>query len=243
MSVLEEELPNLVLAGDKPLGELSSILEDTKDADFYGVKIGTLTTGISHSLKDVGEEIRDFDRKVIYDMQKMGQDIVYTTREQAKVFSSVADAVITYPKSSEHWKAAYEGVKENDAYMITVPYMTDDCDDLQERKNLMEEILKKSEDKELEGVVLPANEPEITSEFLDLFSEYDSYSIVFSPGIGKQGGNAYDIAGVGADVAISGRAIYGAENPKESCERILERMEKGLEDRGQEGPEIAGGEW
>ena len=92
------------LPKDEEGEQLKPILEKLVNCDeLIAIKIGTLTTAEDFSLKQVTSAIRSAHKKVIYDMQKMGQDIPDVTKKQAKLFGSVADAVIVYPKSLEHW--------------------------------------------------------------------------------------------------------------------------------------------
>ena len=41
---------------------------------------------------------------------------------------------------------------------------------------------------------------------------------ILSPGVGTQGGKASDAIAAGADYAIVGRSIYGAEDPRAAAE-------------------------
>lgn len=50
---------------------------------------------------------------------------------------------------------------------------------------------------------------------------------ILSPGVGAQGGKASDAISAGADYAIVGRAIYGAENPRASALAFIEDIKSG----------------
>lgn len=50
---------------------------------------------------------------------------------------------------------------------------------------------------------------------------------ILSPGVGAQGGKASDAISAGADYAIVGRAIYGAEDPRASALAFIEDIKSG----------------
>ncbi|MCD6575583.1 MAG: orotidine 5'-phosphate decarboxylase [Nanoarchaeota archaeon] len=230
----DKNFPKLVMAGDLPFEELSKKLDKVRDVpEIEAVKIGTLTTGVNYGLRDVANEINDAGKAVIYDMQKMGQDIMSVTKKQASLFGSVADAVIIYPKSVEHWFAAYEALEDSDTMLISVLYMTDGYDNLSNRLGLTVLLAEDANSRgiKIEGVVLPANMTEITSRFISLLEKYNQNPIVFSPGIKAQGGSAYQAAKAGTDVAIVGRALYNADDIQKAALEILNELKRGYSER------------
>jgi len=234
--------PYIVMAADIPFKlpvgkegvQLKPVLEQLVNCDdIFAVKIGLLTTDKKSSLEEVTTAIHDAKKKVIYDMQKMGQDIPDITLKQAALFGSVADAVIVYPKSLGHWVAAYEGaVEKSGSKLITVLYMTDGYDILYNRKELTKQILSYTKESKINffGTVLPANKPEIIDAFIEVFNEHDVHPEIFSPGLEAQGGKAFDIGKRGAN-GIAGRAIYGAKDPIAAARELKAELIRGYEER------------
>lgn len=234
--------PYIVMAADMPYRlpdgmegmQLKPILEKLVNCeDLHAVKIGLLTLGKKSSLEEVTDAIKNAGKKVIFDMQKMGQDIPDVTFKQAELFGSVSDAVIVYPKSLEHWKAACQGaVGKSGSNLITVLYMTDGYDDLEKRKILAKEILTYAKETKLPffGTVLPANKPAVIDTFVEIFNKFEVHPEIFSPGLEAQGGKAYEIGKRGAH-GIAGRAIYEAEDPVAALKKLKAELKCGYEER------------
>jgi len=234
--------PYIVMAADFPFKlpkgkeglQLKPILEGLVGCnDLVAVKIGILTLDKKSYLEEVACAIRDTGKLVIFDMQKMGQDIPEVTLKQAELFGSVSNSVIVYPKSLGHWNAAYEGaVVKSGSNLITVLYMTDGCDDLEKRKALTKEILTQTKEKNLTffGTVLPANKPQIIDTFVEIFKEYNVCPEIFSPGLEAQGGKAYEIGKRGAH-GIAGRAIYDAKDQIAAIKELKSELLRGYKER------------
>ena len=233
-------VPYIILAADMPFRlpdgkeglQCKPLLEKLVNCEeLFAVKIGPITMGTESSLREVTDAIHNAGKKVIYDMQKMGQDIPEVTKTQAALFGSVSDAVIVYPKSLKHWQEAYQGaVVESGSNLITVLYMTDGCDDLEKRKALTREILTfvKKDNLTFFGTVLPANKPAIIDTFIELFGEYPFLAgpEIFSPGLEAQGGKAFEIGKRRAN-GIAGRAIYGAKDPVAAVKELKAELVRG----------------
>ncbi len=68
------------------------------------------------------------------------------------------------------------------------------------------------------GFIAPATRPERITAIRKIAGELK----ILSPGVGAQGGKASDAIRAGADYAIVGRAIYGAQDPKAAAEAFAE---------------------
>ena len=69
------------------------------------------------------------------------------------------------------------------------------------------------------GFIAPATRPDRIRAIREVIG--DSKKIL-SPGVGAQGGKASDAISAGADYAIVGRAIYGAEDPRAAAKAFAE---------------------
>jgi len=78
-----------------------------------------------------------------------------------------------------------------------------------------------------DGIVAPATRVESIRKFRELFPELQ----IISPGVGVQGGSAYEAILAGADAVIIGRAIYESENVSKSLSRFLEEIQRAREER------------
>ncbi|MEF8799197.1 MAG: orotidine-5'-phosphate decarboxylase [Candidatus Bipolaricaulota bacterium] len=74
-----------------------------------------------------------------------------------------------------------------------------------------------------DGVVAPATRPEEVSRARTWVGEE---LLLFTPGVGAQGGKPGDAVSAGADYEIVGRAIYQADRPAESAERLKKQIGK-----------------
>lgn len=74
------------------------------------------------------------------------------------------------------------------------------------------------------GFIAPATRPDRIRAIRNVIG---SDRKILSPGVGAQGGNASDAISAGADYAIVGRAIYGAEDPRASALAFIEDIKSG----------------
>ena len=84
-----------------------------------------------------------------------------------------------------------------------------------------EELVQVAIDAKASGVIAPATRPERLKMIRERLPEN---MVVLSPGVGAQGGKITDVFEAGADYAIIGRAIYGAEDPRKAAEGFLEEL-------------------
>jgi orotidine-5'-phosphate decarboxylase len=74
------------------------------------------------------------------------------------------------------------------------------------------------------GIIAPATRPERIRHLRRLVGDLK----VLSPGVGAQGGKASDAIRNGADYVIVGRSIYGAPDPREAAQMIVDEVREEL---------------
>lgn len=72
------------------------------------------------------------------------------------------------------------------------------------------------------GVIAPATRPKEIKKIKEKIGD----KLVFTPGVGAQGGTVKEAISSGADFVIVGRAIYNSNNPRESAKRLAEESWK-----------------
>lgn len=235
MVVLAADFPYDILDTEKEGVSLKPLLKDiVKSEDIAAIKIGSKTLGNDFTRREISNAIKRVGKKVIYDDQKLGQDIPDITRDLGALFAEVSDAVIVYPKTLEHWVAAYTGVVEDSgSNLITVFYMTDNKDCISKSLGLAAEISHhcKETSSKFFGAVLPANKLMFSRMFLRHFKYYDVHPEIFVVGITTQGGNAFDVGKLGAHYGIVGRALYNSDDLIKSAREVREDLHKGYKDK------------
>jgi|Deesub1362B_J571_1020462.scaffolds.fasta_scaffold00058_33 orotidine-5'-phosphate decarboxylase len=78
-----------------------------------------------------------------------------------------------------------------------------------------------------EGIVAPATRPESIKRLHNIVPELK----IISPGVGTQGGSAYEAILSGADAVIIGRSVYETEDVKEILSEFQEEVERAREER------------
>ncbi|MBC7110037.1 MAG: orotidine-5'-phosphate decarboxylase [Archaeoglobi archaeon] len=78
-----------------------------------------------------------------------------------------------------------------------------------------------------DGIVAPATRPESIRKFRNIFPEMK----IISPGVGAQGGSAYETVLSGADAVIIGRSIYESEDIERTISSINEEIQRAREER------------
>lgn len=68
----------------------------------------------------------------------------------------------------------------------------------------------------VKGFIAPATRPDRIAAIRSVIGDRE----ILSPGVGAQGGSAAAAIRAGADYVIAGRAIYGAEDPRQAAEAI-----------------------
>jgi len=76
-----------------------------------------------------------------------------------------------------------------------------------------------------DGVIVGATNPEVIERVREVLR---GNQLIFSPGIGVQGGRIARVFRSGADYAIVGRMIYEARDPRKAAERIRREVNEAL---------------
>lgn len=104
---------------------------------------------------------------------------------------------------------SHKGSKEG--YELTI------VDQNLKQKKIYDLFVKRAIDWQADGIVVGANNLQILSS---IASKVKGKLLIFSPGIGIQGGDAIKAVKAGADFIIVGRAIIESENPLSSLAEI-----------------------
>ncbi|MDE1825142.1 MAG: orotidine-5'-phosphate decarboxylase [Candidatus Micrarchaeota archaeon] len=81
---------------------------------------------------------------------------------------------------------------------------------------------------DVDGVVSPGNKPDITSLVRE---DLGKNTLIFSPGIGVQGGGVESAVKAGTDFAIIGRSIFDSQSPSQAISDFNMRLNQALRDR------------
>jgi orotidine-5'-phosphate decarboxylase len=186
----------------------------------FAIKVGRpleMQTG-----KEIISRIRDAtDIPIIYDGKIA--DIPYVSAKIAEIaYDAGADGVIMHAFVGAD--AVREVVDLGKGDVITVIEMTHPGS-VEYLEPISERLIRMVSGVGVDGVVLPATRPERVKRLSELLeSEGESETYIISPGVHAQGAEPGDAITSGADYEIVGRAIYQAENPKDSAERIYREI-------------------
>jgi orotidine-5'-phosphate decarboxylase len=72
------------------------------------------------------------------------------------------------------------------------------------------------------GIIAPATRPDRIAKMRSIVGDL----LILSPGVGAQGGSAFDAIAMGADHVIVGRSIYAAADPREAASKLAEEIGK-----------------
>lgn len=203
----------LVLALDETDGNKAmKIAESVSDA-VDAVKINwplVLSAGpeMITRLSDVAEVICDF--KVA--------DIPNTVRLIVEnAVSRGASAVIVHAfTGDDSLRAAVEASADAEIYAVTE---MSHPGALRFTAKHAEEMARMGVECGVDGFIAPATRPD---RIAAIRAVAGSSKKILSPGVGAQGGKASDAIRAGADYAIVGRAIYGAEDPRAAAQVFLD---------------------
>ena len=110
--------------------------------------------------------------------------------------------------------------------VIVVPNMSHDGGKMFIQK-FTDQMIDMAEEAGATGVIGPATRPE---DVKSMRSKIGDEMLLLTPGIGAQGGRPGDAIRSGADYEIVGRAIYTAESPRESAEKIRKQINEVAEE-------------
>ena len=88
---------------------------------------------------------------------------------------------------------------------------------------LREKLASLSASSGVRGFIVPATR----TETIRILREKYPDLIFLSPGVGAQGGSAYDVAKLGVNAVIVGRSIINSKNPRKVAEEIIEEFRRG----------------
>jgi orotidine-5'-phosphate decarboxylase len=201
------------------LGQLEALIKKIANADpIYGYKVG-FSLGLTFGLPKVVEIIKTIsDKPVIYDHQKAATDIPDTGKLFAKVMKeSGIDEVILFPQAGpatlEGW---VDGVKDQNLKVIVGGIMTHPKFVVSEggfiRDEAVIEMYRLSHQMGVDSFVVPLTKPDATRNLYEK-AKLDDNCIFYSPGYGKQGGQAADFRFLKTHYLIIGRSLLQADDP------------------------------
>lgn len=223
MSKIRKVIPALDVTDLSRIEELIRTI-DGQDI-IYGYKAG-FSLGLTHGLPKVVETIRKFsDKPIIYDHQKAATDIPDTGKLFARTMKeSGVDEVILFPQAGpvtlEAWVRA---VQEQEMKVIVGGIMTHPKFVVSEggfiRDEAVIEMYQKSFGLGVRDFVVPLTKPEATKKLYEQ-AGLDESCAFYSPGYGKQGGDAARFAFLKTHYLIIGRALLNAGTPLEYLKSV-----------------------
>lgn len=212
------------------LSRIESLIKAIDAQDIiYGYKAG-FSLGLTHGLPKVVQAIRKYSNKpIIYDHQKAATDIPDTGKLFAQTMKdSGIDEVILFPQAGpvtlEAWVKA---VQEQEMKVIVGGIMTHPKFVVSEggfiRDEAVIEMYQKSHQLNVNSFVVPLTKPQVVKK---LYSEagLDENCVFYSPGFGKQGGDAAQFAFLKTHYMIIGRSLLQAEDPAAYLEGVKEEL-------------------
>jgi len=150
-------------------------------------------------------------------------DIDNTNRLIAEAaFEAGAQALIAHAfVGSDALAACVDVAKKAGRFVIAVVEMSHPgaVEHIQPRTD---ELVKTALKAGVDGFVAPGTRPERIAHIRKLVGK----KLIFSPGIGTQGGSAKEAVKAGADFIIVGRSIYGAKDPVGTARKIISEVSK-----------------
>jgi orotidine-5'-phosphate decarboxylase len=217
------------------LDHMARVIEATRDVEgIVGYKLGlstVLRTGLAAAMRMVRELT---DHPIVYDHQKIGPDMpdmagkFYDICREAGV-----DGVIIFPVAGPTAVREFAGqaikngivpivggqIPVNDYSVSGGGFMVDDA---------LERIIDLAAAVGTTNFVLPANNPETIRSRCGQMAASVKDPIVFLTGIGPLGGKIEEAFSAASEIphrlAIVGRLITAAENPKEAARRCFDSI-------------------
>ena len=212
------------------LNRIESLIKAIDKLDIiYGYKAG-FSLGLTHGLPKVVETIRKYsDKPIIYDHQKAATDIPDTGKLFAQTMKdSGIDEVILFPQAGpvtlEAWVQAVQELKMK---VIVGGIMTHPKFVVSEggfiRDEAVIEMYQKSFELGVRDFVVPLTKPEATKKLYEQ-AGLDESCAFYSPGFGKQGGDAARFAFIKTHFLIIGRSLLQAKSPFQYLEAIKKEL-------------------
>jgi orotidine-5'-phosphate decarboxylase len=184
----------------------------------YGFKIG-FSLGLTFGLSRVVETIRRHsDRPIIYDHQKAATDIPDTGQLFARTLkNSGVNEVILFPQAGpETMRAWVQAMGEQGLKTIVGGLMTHKAYRVSEGGFLADEgierIYRLAVEMRVKAFVVPLTKPDAVAQ-LQKAVPFPPDAEFYSPGFGKQGGDAGQFSSIRRHYLIAGRSLLEAADP------------------------------
>jgi len=216
MDKIRKVIPALDVTDLKQIEKLIEAI-DSQDV-IYGYKAG-FSLGLTHGLPKVVESIRRYSQKpIIYDHQKAATDIPDTGKLFAQTMkNSGIDEVILFPQAGPATLEAWvQAVQKQEMKVIVGGIMTHPKFVVSEggfiRDEAVIEMYQKSRQLNVNSFVVPLTKPDAVK---NLYREagLDENCAFYSPGFGKQGGDAAQFAFLKTHYMIIGRSLLQSADP------------------------------
>lgn len=214
------------------LDKIKPLLKAIGNDDFiYGFKIG-FSLGLGFGLPQVVNTIREFsDKPIIYDHQKAATDIPDTGKLFARTMKeSGIDEVILFPQAGPATLDAWvQAVHEDKLKVIVGGIMTHPKFVASEGGYITDtavvDIYNRSFNHNVRSFVVPLTKPDVTRTVYAKAGLSET-CVFYSPGFGKQGGDAAQFDFLKTHYLIIGRSLLQAENPVEYLQDVKNSLEK-----------------
>lgn len=228
---MSEKVWRLIPALDCSLEEAVAIARAVGQHDFvYGFKVG-FGLGLSHGLPTVVRALKEHtDKPVIYDHQKAATDIPATGGLFADTLAKAGiDEAILFPQAGPATLAAWaKALKERELEVIVGGVMTHEKYLVSEGGWLSDDVGSRIFAQALEaGVrrfVVPLTKPEAARDEI-VRAGVGADCAFYSPGYGRQGGDASAFDFIGTHYIIVGRALRGAADPSAYADHMRNELE------------------
>ncbi len=213
------------------LGKITELIKKIDNHELiYGYKAG-FSLGLTHGLPKVCEAIRSVSKKpIIYDHQKAATDIPGTGKLFAQTMKeSGIDEVILFPQAGPVTLAAWiDALQMQKLKVIVGGIMTHPGFTASEggfiRDSAVSEIYRIAFENEVRDFVVPLTKPEAARKAYDEAGLNESCNF-YSPGYGKQGGEADQFSFLKNHYIIIGRSLLNADDPAGYLDMVKKELE------------------
>lgn len=224
--------PAVIIALDLEIQKAVQLVKSLKGVEdkIAALKIGSLQS-MGMGLKAAVSELRVFTSlPIIYDHQKGCTDIPEIIEKQVKAAKECSiDSMIAVPQGagSKSLESFVQTCKAEKIEPIVLLEMTHEGANDFLREGTAKKIFDKALALGVEYFVCPGNKPEKIEEY----KNWNKNIKIISPGIGAQGGSAYEAVRAGTDYPIVGRAVYEAEEPARAVKLLYKECLEGFKKR------------
>ncbi len=228
---MSDKVWRLIPALDCSLEEAVAITQAVGDHDFvYGFKVG-FGLGLTYGLPTVVRALKEHtDKPVIYDHQKAATDIPATGGLFADtMLNAGVDEAILFPQAGPATLAAWaRALVERELEVIVGGVMTHERYLVSEGGWLSDDLGSRGFSQALEaGVrrfVVRLTKPGAALDEIDS-AGVGADCAFYSPGYGRQGGDASRFGFIGRHYIIVGRALRGAPDPAAYADQMRDELE------------------